>query len=251
VADAPTGSGGGPDTPWLAGAPTPNGSAEISWYWDFTLSALIQTNILGPDNLVHNLSPIFHDVDTIDAQYGRYVNHYTCNPRIFPNNWQPETSQQTGIDGSTIDPQYVMPRKFSNIKPSSAFLFWDAPQIGGWDPGVGNVAYEQATELDGNELQFDSFLFINTPGTSNMVYNRCVTPGGIAQSFIQSTCKLWETKENVDFPTIANNSNDQLSHLRFRHLNNSTLNALCVDGHVESRQIGTFMVLDVCIQAPG
>jgi hypothetical protein len=42
-----------------------------------------------------------------------------------------------------------------------------------------------------------------------------------------------------------------VSHLRFRHLNNTTLNALCVDGHVESRAVGTFMVLDACIVSPG
>jgi hypothetical protein len=41
------------------------------------------------------------------------------------------------------------------------------------------------------------------------------------------------------------------THLRFRHENNTTLNALCVDGHVETRTVGTFMVLDVCINSPG
>jgi prepilin-type N-terminal cleavage/methylation domain-containing protein len=139
-------------TQWLAGTAPPS-SAEFSWYWDFTLSQEIQANILGPDNLVHNLSPIFHDVDTIDATYGRYVNHYTCNPRIFHDNYEAETL----LGGATILPQYVKNPKLSNIKPSSSFLFWDAPQVFDWGPG--NVAYEQATEIDGNSLTFNPYLF--------------------------------------------------------------------------------------------
>ena len=79
------------------------------------------------------MSPIFHDVDTIDAAYGRYVNHYTCNPRIFHDNFEYETLQ----DGTTLSiPNILQNPKLSNIKPSTAFLFWDAPQVADWGPGM-------------------------------------------------------------------------------------------------------------------
>jgi len=233
-------------TTWLAGAPAPS-SAEFSWYWDFTLSQLIQANILGSDRLVHNLSPIFQDVDTIQANYGRYINHYTCNPRIFPDNWESETLQ----DGGAISPQYVLPRRLSNIKPSTAFLIWDAPQIVDWGPG--NVAYEQATEIDCNALELGSYLFVGTATGGSYNYNRPALPGGVVPNYISASLSIaQEKKYNVDQGGTPTPIPDYfVSHMRFRHLNNTTLNALCVDGHVETRAVGTFMVLDVCINSPG
>jgi prepilin-type N-terminal cleavage/methylation domain-containing protein len=236
-------------TPWMAGLqPSSN---EFSWFWDFTLSQQIQANILGSDGLVHNLSPIFQDVDTIDGSYGRYINHYTCNPRVFPDNWEPQTTS----DGSTVAPQYVVPRKLSNIKPASVFLFWDAPQI--VDYGPGNVAYEEATEIDCNALELGSFLFTGVPTGASYNYVRPAEPGGVVQNYISAAvCKAQQMKFNVDImgqaATKGLTSEDYfVTHLRFRHLNNTTLNALCVDGHVENRAVGTFMVMDICINPPG
>ena len=153
----PTGIAGSPMF-WENNVSDPE-NQELSWYWTFTLSKEVQAKLTGPDGLVNNLSPMFHDVDTIDVDYVRYANHYTCNPRIFPDNWEPQTLQ----DGTTIQPQFVTPRKLSNIKPSSVFLFWDAPQCIDWAPGNSNIAYEQATEIDGNSLQLGSYLFLNSP----------------------------------------------------------------------------------------
>lgn len=226
----------------------PRSTNEISWYWDFALSQIIQANILGPDLLVHNLSPIFKDVDTIDAEYGRYVNHYTCNPRIFMEAYDEIGNQ----DGTPDNPQYLANRKLSNVKPSTAFLFWDAPQVFDWGPG--NVAYEQATAIDhftiapgsgGNEL------FVGT--TTSYPYARSVSPGDVILPLSAALCATAEKTWNRDISSSAGISGQDYfaTHLRFRHMNNTVLNALCVDGHVETRAVGTFMVLDVCINSPG
>jgi prepilin-type processing-associated H-X9-DG protein len=37
------------------------------------------------------------------------------------------------------------------------------------------------------------------------------------------------------------------SHLRFRHMQNTSLNALFVDGHVEGRKVGEVMVRDITV----
>ncbi len=217
----------------------PNASdEEPSWYWTFTLSQEIQAHIFGPDGLVHNLSPIFRDVDTIEGNDFRYVNDYTCNPIIFRNNYDYSYLQ----DGTLIPPQNVKQRKLSNIKPSGVFLFWDAPQCADWN----NNAYEQATEIDGNELTFDSYLYRDSP--TAIEYNRPVSPGVVTQSQSASKCAMFQKLYNED---LQAGQGYFLSHLRFRHLNNTEMNALCVDGHVETRTVGTFMVLDICIQAPG
>jgi prepilin-type N-terminal cleavage/methylation domain-containing protein len=234
-------------TPWENPVSDPE-NQEFSWYWTFTLSKEVQTRITGPDGLVNNLSPMFRDVDTIDAGYGRFVNQYTCNPRVFPDNWEPETLP----DGTSISGQYITGRKLANIKPSTVFLFWDAPQALDWDPGVPNNAYEQATEIDGNALTATNLLFLNTPKVN---YGLPISPGGPFRAANASQGILLQKKYNVDvspgsIPT-ALGPDYFVSHLRFRHMGNTTLNALCVDGHVENRTVGTFMDLDICIKPPG
>jgi len=248
----PTGSNGS-SLPMSWETNMPRSTNEISWYWDFTLSQMIQANILGPDLLVHNLSPIFHDVDTIDVTYGRYVNHYTCNPRIFM-----EAYDYIALQGGTSDnPQYLTNRKLSNIKPSTAFLFWDAPQVFDWGPG--NVAYEQATAIDCNAINVGSYLFVGTATGTSYNYNRAALPGDQVQNYVNPSLSIAQQKKwNIDISSDVGLNGQAISgedyfatHLRFRHLNNTTLNALCVDGHVETRPVGTFMVSDVCINPPG
>ncbi len=242
----PTGAAG-PATFWENNVSDPE-NQELSWYWTFTLSKEVQAKITGADGLVNNLSAMFRDVDTIDAGYGRYVNHYTCNPRIFPDNWEPETLP----DGTSISGQYITGRKLSNIKPSTVFLFWDAPQAADWVPGAPNNAYEQATEIDGNAITASNLLFLDTPGQK---YSRPIAPGGPVHAASASAGVLLQKKYNVDVspgsvPT-ALGLDYFVTHLRFRHMGNTTLNALCVDGHVENRTVGTFMDLDICIKPPG
>jgi hypothetical protein len=40
------------------------------------------------------------------------------------------------------------------------------------------------------------------------------------------------------------------SHLRFRHMNNTTLSALCLDGHVETRLVGQVTRKDIYTNSP-
>lgn len=228
----------GGTTPWESGVLPNSSDEEFSWYWTFALSSEVQANLIGAGGLVTNLSAMFRDVDTIQGNDFRYVNHYTCNPRVFPDNWEQDYLQ----DGTPVAAVNKRQRKLSNIKPSTTFLIWDAPQCADWN----NNAYEQATELDGNELTFGTYFYRNTP--TAVQYNRPVSPGEISQSQSPTVCAAMQKKWNVDLQPGAGYFN---THLRFRHLNNTAMAALCVDGHVETRTVGTFMVMDVCIQSPG
>jgi type II secretory pathway pseudopilin PulG len=227
-------------TPWEDGA-LPNATdQEFSWYWTFTLSQEIQTNLLGSDGFVHNLSRIFTDKDTIGQNTVPYINNYTCNPRIFPDNWEPDS-----LPGAvTVLPMNKTQRKLSNIKPASAFLIWDGPECADWN---GNT-YEQGTEIDGNNLTYGTYLFLGQPDP--VTYVRPCSPGLIqSQSPINpSPYVALQKKWNIDLGVGQGYFDTQI---RFRHLNNTAMNALCVDGHVETRTVGTFMVLDICIQPPG
>ena len=233
--------------PWESGTPD---SSEFSWWWCFTLSQMIQTNLLGPDGLVHNLSPIFKDKDTIDGYDFRWINHYTANPRIFINNNDPDFLNVIfGGDANPLTGNQLYQRKLATVKPATAFLIWDAPQILNPPADVGGDsgnAYPLATVMDGNSLTFDS-CFTTACTNPAFVYSRPCTPG-VQQSEIPATCKTRQKTFNVDINSSEVNS--FVSQMRFRHLDNTALNALCVDGHVETRAVGTFMELDLCTALP-
>src|ERR1019366_8366077 len=59
---------------------------ESYWNWQFSLSQIMNKNLLGSDGLVHNLSPVFRDNDTITGFDYRWVCHHTCNPRVLYDN---------------------------------------------------------------------------------------------------------------------------------------------------------------------
>jgi prepilin-type N-terminal cleavage/methylation domain-containing protein len=243
---------------WESGPPPSN---EYSWFWTFTLSQYMNKNLLGSDGLVHNLSRTFQDGDTIqDATSAPYINHYTCNPRLFPNNDDGDYAANTFSSGSVPefapgDPR-IHPPKIASVKPSTVFLFWDAPQCRDYPIVAGNGAYEIASELDGNELTFGTAFILGSPDTA-VNYNRPVSPGNISQSQSATVCATLQKTWNIDtlssYPPIdATESQPNIfnTQIRFRHLGNTTLNALCLDGHVESRLKGQFMVTDICTNYP-
>ena len=126
------------------------------------------------------------------------------------------------------------------------------PQFAEWN----NNAYEQATEIDENQLTYGTFLFLNSPsgnytGSAGGNTLRPALPGINAPNLTISYDTAQQKKFNADIPVIATSINYLNSHLRFRHMQNTTLNALCVDGHVETRTVGTFTCVDICIKAPG
>src|SRR5215203_4770841 len=60
--------------------PNPSMQEEY-WRWEFTLSEVMDKNLIGPDGFVQRLHGVFKDTDTIEAPSGvRYVTHYTANP---------------------------------------------------------------------------------------------------------------------------------------------------------------------------
>src|SRR5436305_6442823 len=59
--------------PWVDGSIPNSSNKELYWWWHFTLSQVLSSNILGADGLVARESPIFHDRDTIDVTDGRFV----------------------------------------------------------------------------------------------------------------------------------------------------------------------------------
>jgi prepilin-type N-terminal cleavage/methylation domain-containing protein len=220
-----------------------SGMQERIWWWYFTLSEIMNRNLLGSDALVSNLSPIFRDRDTIEnPQTPRWVSHYTANPRVL---YQSERDDAPDIfngwpsPSQAIQPKDRVTRKMSNVKhPSNVFLIWDGPQV----QDQNYNAYGLAASMDAWGLYATSGFCYGTP-SPGFNYDRAILPGQLGVTGRQDG-KAFQKSYNIDYKE-AFGGQGWLSHLRFRHLNNTRLAALCVDGHVETRAVGTVMIRDI------
>jgi len=225
--------------PWV---PPWTADKELYGWWHFTLTqAIARGSIIGPDGFIQRHSPIFRDRDTIEGSDGRYVNHYTCNPRILYDSKDNEFAPSVYANDVLISGKDRHPRKLSSIKPSTAFVIWDAPQAADY----GNSAYELATEMDGNQLTYGHCFCLGSTNPA-VNYARPVMPGGTAQSQNASLCRTAQKKFNRDLRSAFGSPDGWQTQVRFRHLNNTTAAALCIDGHCETRRVGEFMVKDIC-----
>ncbi len=246
---------------WTDDAVPNSSNRETFWWWFFTLSEIMQKDTLGSDGLVRNLSPVFRDRDTVEHPAGqRFHNHYTCNPRVMYRADIADEAPGVFGAGPRIEARNLQQRKITSVrKPSSVFVIWDAPQAQRWTPAADPVyayhAYGIAEALDGWGWYSLSALCYDTPhlmiedrngnrlGGGNFRSNRAICPGW-QPSQVASGSKLLQKRYNFD-PRDAFGGAGWLSHFRFRHMNNTRLAALCLDGHVETRAPGEVMCRDV------
>jgi type II secretory pathway pseudopilin PulG len=218
---------------------------EPYWYWYFTLSETIGRNPLDTNSgsstygLATNLSPIFRDRDTIDGGDFRFVCHYTVNPRLmYLSNYEDRYYVPP------IPPQDRTQRKMAQVKrPSGVFAIWDAPQCA--DGFCNNNAYPTANALDKFALDSPASGLCYDARPDQVTYGVPALPGQLGGSFIQNG-KAAQVKWNSDIKDFHSWS----SHLRFRHMNNTMLAAVCLDGHVETRRVGTVMRTDIYSNRP-
>jgi prepilin-type N-terminal cleavage/methylation domain-containing protein len=221
-------------------------TGETGTWWFFVLSEMMNKNTYSPDGFVRSLSPVFTDKDTVPEDGGyRWIIHYTASPRIFYRSDIPDYAPGFFFAGADpLSAPNLSARKITTVKQShSAFVIWDAPQTrdsaNRWPAGQ---AYPVAESLDAWGWYNGSGLCYDTPGTSVKV-DRAVLPGALGVSGRQPG-KASQKQYNYD-GFSAFDPNGWLSHLRFRHMNNTQLCALCLDGHVETRRVGEVMVKDV------
>jgi prepilin-type N-terminal cleavage/methylation domain-containing protein len=237
--------------PWTDNVLPSPAMQEGFWWWMFTLSEVLNKNTMQ-DGLVRNLSPIFKDRDTIESPQFvgttevRWISHYTANPRLLYRADVPDESPRifTGDLSNIILPPDLVQRKLTSVRhPSSVFVVWDGPQL--MDQGA--RAYPLAEAIDAWGWYNTSGLCNDAPtqyGPSpSLVMGRAILPGQLGVTGRQPG-RAFQDKYNFDAPR-AFNPNGWLSHLRFRHMGNKRLAALCLDGHVETRYVGEVMVRDI------
>ena len=193
---------------------------------------------------------VFHDTDTPGMPMGDRVTNYTANIRVLPDSTAPDP---IAINMGFAVPQYHQDyplRKASGIvHGSQVMMIW----CGGLNlsNGVSNQGSNPVCwNLD--EAQNDWGHGFSNPPAFNYFqpsqYTNLVAPGydGIHASQLNNVTKNVCLAENIDYINTSTGW-DTASDQRYRHMNNTMMNALFVDGHVESRLIGSVYVLDVCL----
>ena len=125
---------------------------------------------------------------------------------------------------------------------SDVFVIWDAPQIA--DQSYN--AYLSADAIDAWGWYNDG-LTIDTTALTVQATSP-VFPGQLGSSGVGNG-KAFQKKMNYD-PPHAFLPLGWTSHLRFRHMNNTVLSALCLDGHVETRVVGQVTRKDIYTNSP-
>jgi type II secretory pathway pseudopilin PulG len=227
---------------------TPSDKEQV-WWWTFTLSEILTgRSCLDPTTgLASHVSPIFKDKDTIQGNDYYWVDHYTSNPRVLmeANGFVAvdyENVPQLGSN-ATVPISLWHQRNITDVKNSSnVFVIWDGPQIA---IDCFYNTYPSAEWIDAFGWVHTGLVFEDL--TPPLTSARAILPGGgLGEGVSGRTDGSAKQKAfNSDFSTYMGGPTLDYTNLRFRHMNNTVLNALCLDGHVETRRVGTVMVGDI------
>jgi prepilin-type N-terminal cleavage/methylation domain-containing protein/prepilin-type processing-associated H-X9-DG protein len=221
--------------------------------WAATLGGVVANE----QNMAIDYSPVFHDSDTAGLGYQQRVSDFMANPIIFP-------------DTNILDPRMVASggtgccplRQASGIKRSSAtMMIWCGPQqlTNGVSAGYIYNDGPLALQLDQSTLEGGTYgLYYPTPanaGYPRADYDLPISIGNVVMPPLPPGVQLGYNGGNpVKLPLLKWLNNDDIATnysancaMRFRHMNNTTTNALFCDGHVESRALGTVTAMDVSV----
>jgi prepilin-type N-terminal cleavage/methylation domain-containing protein/prepilin-type processing-associated H-X9-DG protein len=246
------------------------------WCWADSLQRLSNTRapgdggapLWGPggqakyeQNLAPDFGAVFHDYDTAGLPYEARVSDYLANPIILPhtNYLDPRV---VGTGGTGCCPI----RSIAGIKRSSdTMMIWCGPQNLLNGVTVGYAFYNAgpiAAQLDQGCIMGGTYGFYypspahpyNPSHYAELISIGNVLsppPPGVSYSYngfggqpVKLPLLKWENNDDITTNYGAN------CQMRFRHMGNTMVNSLFVDGHVESKLIGTVRAMDVSVN-PG
>jgi prepilin-type N-terminal cleavage/methylation domain-containing protein/prepilin-type processing-associated H-X9-DG protein len=216
---------------------------------------------------------IYRDVDTpsldqwshnytVNPNVTREGCDYTANIRIFSVPFADVLDEE---NNNQVD---AVPRQMSRIKRSSeTMMVWcGACDIAPYanTPSYQYGAQEVDYNIDDNNYWGYSGLSFPAPYQKNyrvQYYANRISlgvdaPNGYPSSENNGSVSIKVLQsENVDETTDqyiswGNAGGVEFTFMRFRHMNNTTVNALYVDGHVESKVLGQVVAKDVCANNP-
>jgi prepilin-type N-terminal cleavage/methylation domain-containing protein/prepilin-type processing-associated H-X9-DG protein len=207
-------------------------------------------------NMAADFLPIFHDTDIPDMTILPRVSTYYCNLRVIP----PENCGDRNIPASGGVTYYNKVRAMGDIeRAAEVMMIWCAPVYVNTTGQIDIDQYDSASwALDGsaynNAGASHCYLFPTPPsGSTFSTYpNSYSNPIGLSSNYATYGAS-WATppsKTALAASNVDENSTTGSVHgMRFRHMNNTRVNALFVDGHVESRALGDVKALDICLNS--
>jgi prepilin-type processing-associated H-X9-DG protein len=206
--------------------------------------------------MAYDYSGMFHDKDINANGWANLASDYECNPRVMPDVTQWDRYAM-GVTGATGGTWYVGLRKISSLRNTqSTMMVWCAG-VGVAGNGLDNGSDLVASQLDDGNLQ-TSIGLCNPPAPNSLWYVPLIgqrialgTSGPAGASYTNNTggdTMQSLVRENVDYQQSA--GYDNAADMRFRHNNNTTCNALFIDGHCESRRLGSVVGRDICVNPP-
>jgi prepilin-type N-terminal cleavage/methylation domain-containing protein/prepilin-type processing-associated H-X9-DG protein len=256
-----------------------NGSAMPSWsnymaewWWPDSLTLLnapqnymhgqVPGNGYYPAIDISNQSadylPIFHDLDVPDAPFAVHACCYNGNPRLLPDATSADPmlcSSSTQFSNPTAS-QLFQHRSLGSVNdPATKMLVWDG-SVNVYQGSINSVSNNYGNNLVDKSLddsQWNAYgwghcFSMSSPWFNSAQYGTPVAPGngagGANSGWANSVTKSVQSVENRD--DTSNQYYNQYG-IRFRHNNNTSCNALFVDGHVERKGMGEVLVLNVCV----
>ena len=241
--------------------------AAPAWAWPDTLSLEVsrgtqdqntsgeygQYSYLAPNiaNMAFEFSGMFHDKDVPGNGWANRACDYECNPRIMPDNTVQDYYANTS-DGSSS--HYLGLRKIANLRNSQSVMMVWCSGVQITSDGQDHGGPLTATQIDEGNLSTPlGLIYPPLPSYSwaaPMAGNRIAlgsgnSPAGCSYSGGDTIASL--KSENVDYFAGYDNAAD----MRFRHNNNTSCNGLFIDGHCESRHLGSVLGRDILVNAPG
>jgi len=241
------------------------------WNWEDTLSLMTNSRTQAQGGtafgnqaftpngkylgmMAYQFLNIFHDTDVPTLQMGPRVSHYTANARVLPDDTAPDPIAAASAAPIYIDPaahqDYAL-RKIGGIQHSAqVMMIW----CGGTNisDGVNDQgAHAVSWTLDDAQMNWGHG-FSNPPAYSyfsGAEYNNLVAPSWDnkhASQLNNVTLALCQA-QNQDLWNTSLGNWDYSADQRYRHMGNTMMNVLFVDGHVESRLIGSVYARDVCL----
>lgn len=207
-------------------------------------------------NMAADFSNVFHDTDTGGASYDLRVSNYVAHIRLFPDVSvaEPVLYERNKLVSLPL-------RSVGSIKNSGAVMMvWCGPQFVPFGTTQEWFNYEPPLcgPLDAGAINWMTdgyFLLTNPPPGLDAAYKpknlinlgNVLDPDGY-NAAAGTVTKQIEMFSNVD-PTSALTATKgvAVNAMRFRHMNNTEINALFADGHVESRKIGEVTAGDVSV----
>ncbi|MGA2440185.1 MAG: type II secretion system protein [Tepidisphaeraceae bacterium] len=221
-------------------------------------------------NLAPDFSGVFHDYDTMGLPYQPRVCDFFANPVVLIDANMPDTralaaGQYAYTSGTKIGSGFMALRQAGSIRrPSETMMVWCGPQVtvDGQTVSQTNGYGALAEQLDDSAIEWSSGTYggyYPVPAFKTYNTNYYAKPIALGAPYgfpikgitgvsningnVTMYCVTYENRDD----TNPNDNWSSLCAMRFRHMNNTTTNALFVDGHVESRTLLSVTAKDVSI----